>query len=293
VSETSNSIGLRPTAAQTFVRIRAGTRWSGFVPSLRELWRYRDLLIVLAGRDVKLRYRQTLLGVAWVIFQPLLAAGIFTLVFGLIAKLPSGGLPYFVFAYAGQLAWLAFSSTFSKASSSLVQSAPLVSKVYFPRIILPLSTLLSTLLDFAVAMVLLVVLMMAYRVAPSAALLLLPVWLALLLMFAVGLGLMAAALMVSYRDVQYVLPLLLPLLMYASPVAYSLRDALARLPSSLRPVLLLNPLSGLLEGFRWSLLGAPAPPAGAVVYGAIFSILAIALGAVVFKRMERRFADVI
>jgi lipopolysaccharide transport system permease protein len=290
VTEASASITER---AAPLVRIRPSRGWSGLSLNLRELWQFRDLLIVLASRDVKLRYRQTLLGIAWVIFQPLLAAGIFTLVFGVIAKLPGGGVPYFLLAYTGQLAWTAFNSTFTKASSSLVQSAPLVSKVYFPRLILPLSTLLSTLLDFAIGGALLVVLMMIYRVVPGAAILLLPIWLLLALVLAIGLGLMAAALMVSYRDVQYLLPVLLPLLMYASPVAYSLSDALARLPDSLRPVLLLNPLSGLVEGFRWSLLGTAPPPLWTALYAAAFAIAALLVGAIVFKRMERRFADVI
>ena len=282
------------TTSPLLVRIRPSRGWSGLLSlNLRELWQYRELLIVLAGRDVKLRYRQTLLGIAWVIFQPLLAAGIFTLVFGVIAKLPSAGVPYFVFAYAGQLAWMAFSGTFTRASSSLVQSAPLVSKVYFPRLILPLSTLCSTLLDFAVAMVLLVVLCFVYHIVPGAALLLLPLWLGLVLILSIGLGLMAAALMVSYRDVQYILPVLLPLLLYASPIAYSLRDALERLPASLHPVLLLNPLSGLIEGFRWSLLGTAPPPLWAALYAATFALVTLLLGAIVFKRMERRFADVI
>jgi lipopolysaccharide transport system permease protein len=282
------------SSSSPLVRIRPSRGFSGLLSlNVRELWQYRDLLIVLAGRDVKLRYRQTLLGVAWVIFQPLLAAGIFTLVFGVIAKLPSGGVPYFVFAYAGQLAWMSFSGTFTRASSSLVQSAPLVSKVYFPRLILPISTLLATLLDFAIAVVLLVVLAVIYHVVPGAALLLLPLWLLLVLMLSIGLGLMAAALMVSYRDVQYILPVLLPLLMYASPVAYSLRDALARLPASLHPVLLLNPLSGLIEGFRWSLLATPPPPLWASLYASAFAIVTFLIGAIIFKRMERRFADVI
>lgn len=280
------TIGPKP-----LLRIRPGRGWAAL--NLRELLQFRDLLVALAARDVKLRYKQTALGVGWVIFQPLLAAGIFTLVFGIIAKLPSGGLPYFVFAYAGQLAWAAFSSTFSKSGASMVASSQLISKVYFPRLILPLSTIASTLIDFLVALVVMVVLMIVYGVTPGAAVLLLPVWLMLLLMLAMGLGLMASALMVSYRDVQYILPVLLSLLMYASPVAYSLNEALIRLPSSLKPVLSLNPLSSLIEGFRWSLLGTSPPALSDVVYSAAVALVICFTGAVVFKRMERRFADVI
>ncbi|MBC8106773.1 MAG: ABC transporter permease [Anaerolineae bacterium] len=284
MTQTANS----PTPHTT---IRPSKGWANL--ELRELWQFRDLLLALAARDVKLRYKQTALGIAWVIFQPLLAAGIFTLVFGVIAQLPSGGLPYFVFAYAGQLAWATFSNTFSKAGASMVASSHLVSKVYFPRLILPLSTLASTLLDFAVAMIVMIGLMFAYRIAPTAAILTLPFWLAIILLLAIGCGLIAAALMVSYRDVQYILPVLLPLLMYASPVAYSLNDALARLPGSLRPWLALNPLSSLLEGFRWSILGTAPPDAQYVAYSLAVSIAVCFFGAVVFRRMERRFADVI
>src|SRR5687767_10009520 len=180
------------------VRIRPEARWSAL--DLRELWGFRDLLLAMAMRDVKLRYRQTALGVTWVLLQPLLAAAIFALVFGRVAKLPSDGLPYFLFAYGGLLAWNAFNSTISKVSLSLVGNSHLVSKIYFPRLILPLSTVLSTLLDFAVGLALLVVLMVVYRVAPTPAMLLLPVWFVLVVIMAVGMGLVAAALTVSYRD---------------------------------------------------------------------------------------------
>ena len=272
---------------EPLVRIRPDARWSAL--DLRELWGFRDLLLAMAVRDVKLRYRQTALGVTWVLLQPLLAAGIFALVFGRVAKLPSGGLPYFLVAYAGLLAWNAFQSTLTKASGSLVGNAQLVSKVYFPRLVLPLSTVLSTVLDFAVGLVLLAVLMAVYRIAPGPAVLLLPVWFAMVVLLAVGLGLVAAALTVSYRDVQYILPVLVPFLLYASPVGYSL----SAVPENLRPVFLLNPLTGLLEGFRWSVFGRTPPPWGYVAYSAAATALLFMLGCFVFKNMERRFADVI
>jgi lipopolysaccharide transport system permease protein len=255
---------------------------------LCELWRYRDLLLILGLRDVKLRYRQTVLGVAWVVLQPLLAAGIFAFVFGAVAKLPSAGLPYFLFAYAGLLGWTAFQGTITKASTCLVQSANLISKVYFPRLILPLSTLFSTAVDSAVGLVLLLALLPIWA-HPGPEILLLPVWFGLLLLMAMGLGLLAGALMVPYRDVQYILPVLIQLGMYASPVAYGV----AAVPERLRPVVLLNPLSGLMEALRWSLLGASQPDWGAVAYGAGFAAVAFIAGAYSFKRMERNFADVI
>jgi len=183
-----------------FLKIRSSSRWA--MVDLREMWQFRDLLLALAERDVKLRYKQTALGVVWVILQPLLGAGIFSFVFGRVAKLDSGGIPYFVFSYAGLLGWNAFNSTLSKGSACVVGNAQLVSKIYFPRLLLPLSTVASTLVDFAVAMVLMVVLLFLYGIAPGPAILLLPVWLALLVLLGTGIALYTSALMVSYRDLQ-------------------------------------------------------------------------------------------
>jgi lipopolysaccharide transport system permease protein len=244
---------------------------------------------MLGVRDIKLRYRQTVLGIAWVIFQPLLAAGIFSIVFGTIAHLSSNGTSYFVFSYAGLLAWNVFSSTLLKASGSVVGNAQLVSKVYFPRTILPLSTVFSTLLDFAVTLMLMGVLMVVYRLGPHSGLILLPVWLFLVIAMGLGLGLFAGALAVTYRDVGYVLPVLVPFLMYASPVAY----AVSVVPERLRALYWLNPLTGLLEAFRWSLLGRGEFHWGYIVYSAAISIALLASGLAVFESMERRCADVI
>jgi lipopolysaccharide transport system permease protein len=274
------------THPQPYLRIRPTSGWAAL--NLSEVWQFRDLLMTLAGRDLKLRYRQTLLGVAWVLLQPLFAAGIFTIVFGVVAKLPSNGLPYFVFSYAGMLAWGVFNNTLSKSSISLVGNAQLVSKVYFPRIVLPLSSVLSSLIDFAVAMVVMVVLMIAYRIAPGPQLILLPVWVAMVIVLGLAIGLFASSLTVSYRDVQYLLPVVLQLLLYASPVGYAVPES----PDWVRTLFLLNPMTGLLEGFRWSLLGGSVHWS-AVVYSIAFAIIAFVVGAFAFKRMERRFADVI
>ncbi len=270
-----------------YLTIKPSAGWQAI--NLREIWQFRDLLTTLAQRDVKLRYRQTALGVLWVVLQPLLAAGIFSFVFGKVAKLPSDGLPYFIFSFAGLLAWNAFSSTLTKASGCLLQNANLVSKVYFPRLVLPLSTVFSSLIDFAVALVLMAVLMALYHIVPGVGLLLLPVWLALILMLAVGAGLYTSALTVTYRDVQYVLPVLVQFLLYASPIAY----AVSAVPSHLRMVYFLNPLSGLFEAFRWSLLGTGHLAPGEVAYSAIVTVLVFLGGAFSFKKMERKFADVI
>ena len=258
--------------------------------NLPELWQFRDLLTTLAQRDVKLRYRQTSLGVLWVILQPLLAAGIFSFVFGKVAKLPApNGIPYLVFSYAGLLAWNAFSSTLTKTSSCLLQNSNLVSKVYFPRLALPLSTVFSTLIDFGVAFVVMIVLMLVNHVMPHLGILLLPVWLLLIVLLALGVGLYASALMVSYRDIQYVLPVVTQFLLYASPVAYSA----SLVPAKYRLIFEINPLTGLLEAFRWSLLGVGNFPLAAVTYSAIITVVVLVAGAFSFKSMERKFADVI
>lgn len=267
--------------------LRPSKGWQAL--DLKQIWLYRDLLMTLAGRDVKLRYRQTALGVVWVILQPLMAAGIFSFVFGKVAKLPSDGVPYIVLSYAGLLAWNVFSSTLTKASGVLVANSGLISKVYFPRLVLPLSTIPSTLLDFAVALGMMAVLLVIYGIAPSIGILLLPLWLALILMIAIGVGLYTSALMVSYRDVQYVLPVVTQFLLYASPVAY----AVSRVPAEYRGLYFLNPLSGLIEAFRWSLIGRGELNWSAIAYSAIFAVLTFIGGAFSFKKMERRFADVI
>lgn len=277
----------REARRRPHLSIRPPGRWSPL--ALAEIWRYRDLFVTLAARDVKLRYRQTALGITWVILQPLLAAAIFTFVFGRVARMPSDGIPYMVFAYAGLLGWTAFNSTLTKSSACIVQNSQLVSKVFFPRMILPLSTVFSTLIDFAVALGVMGVLMAWYGVAPGWGVLLLPVWLALLIALAVGLGLYTSALMVSYRDLQYAIPVMVQMLLYASPVAY----AVSAVPASVRPYYFLNPLAGLLEAFRWSLLGHGQLQWQYVAYAAAVTAVTFVWGAYSFKRMEQRFADVI
>jgi lipopolysaccharide transport system permease protein len=253
------------------------------------VWRFRDLLVMFAVRDLKLRYRQTALGVAWVLLLPLLGAGIFALVFGRVAKLPTSGVPYFLFAYVGLLGWNLFQGTVVRAGSSLVSNAHLISKVFFPRVIVPLSAACSAAIDTAVAFLLLLLLLPAYGVALTPAFALVPVWLFLFQVLALGLGLYAAALSVSYRDVIHILPIAIQFLLYASPVGY--RTSLV--PSSFRVFYVLNPLAGLLEALRWSLLGGAPPGWAHVGYAAVASCALLVAGAFAFRRMERRFADVI
>jgi lipopolysaccharide transport system permease protein len=272
---------------QPFLRIRPSRGFAAL--RLTEVWQFRDLLFALAQRDVKLRYKQTALGVIWVVLQPLLAAGIFSFVFGLVAKMPSDGRSYFLFSYAGLLGWNLFFSVVTRSSGCLIGNSQLISKIFFPRLVLPFSTVPSALIDFGVALAMMAVLMLVYHVHPTANLLLLPAWILLALMVSCGIGLWTSALSVSYRDVQYILPIMLQILLYGSPVAY----AVSAVPQRLRWAYQLNPLASILEGFRWSLLGTTAPDWRAVLLSAIVSMLLLASGAFAFKRMERKFADVI
>ena len=276
---------------EPFLKIRPKSGWAAL--DLSSVWQFRDLLLALAGRDVKLRYKQTALGVAWVVLQPLLAAGVFSFVFGRVAQLPSDGIPYFLFSYAGLLGWNLFNTTVTKTSGCLVGNSQLISKIFFPRLVLPLSVVPSALIDFSVALAMMSVLMLLYHRHPSAALVAFPLWMGIILLLAVGLGLITAALAVSYRDVQYILPVFTQILLFASPVAYSLSFALSRISKNRRMFYLLNPLTAPLEGFRASLLGTSQPPTLSVVYAAGVAVILALIGAYSFKMMERKFADVI
>ncbi len=259
------------------------------LPDLGEVWRFRDLCTALGRRDVTLRYRQTILGVVWVVLQPLIAGGLFTVVFGKVAKLPSEGVPYFAFAYAGFVAWSAFQNTITRAAGSLLAQSNLVTKVYFPRLVLPLSALFSSAVDFLVGLASLALLLTLYGVKPGVALLSLPFWILLLHAMGLGIGTLVAALSVRYRDLQYALPIFVQLLLYASPVAYSVHAV----PERLQPYFLLNPLSGALDGFRWAVLGTSPPSAFGAAWATGGALIALIVGAVVFARFERRLADVI
>ncbi len=269
------------------LRLAPGQRNIG--RELAETWQARDLLYTFADRDLRLRYRQTALGVVWVVLQPLIAAGIFTFVFGTVARMPSDGKPYILFTFAALTGWNLFSGILTRASGCLVGNANLVSRVFFPRLILPLSVMPAAIVDFIVALGMYAVLLVVYGVAPTAALATLPLWMFLLCTGAFGAGLVAASLMVRYRDVQYVLPVAAQLLLYASPVAY----AASRVPERWHTLYFLNPLAAAIEGLRWSLLGTEPPAAGAVAWSASVGVVAIITGVFVFRRMERGFADVI
>lgn len=255
-----------------------------------EIWDFRGLLVRFLSRDLTLRYRQTFLGMVWVLLQPLLGAGALSFVFGSVAGLNGpDGIPIFVLSFAGMTMWNLFATSTTRSSTSLLSNTALISKVFFPRLILPMSTLLSTLVDFLVALAVLAVLLVANHIFAGIALLTLPVWVILFAMCGLGLGSAAAALSVRYRDIQYILPVVLQFLPFVSPIGFTLADT----PAGLRWLVLINPLTGLLEGARWALLGTPFPPAGVFAYSLIGTAVLFIGGIAVFARLERQFADVI
>lgn len=274
-----------PATPLHVIRPASGRR----LPDLREVWAFRDLCIALGRRDVTLRYRQTLLGVVWVVLQPMIAGGVFSVIFGRVARLESGAQSYFLFAYAGFIGWSGFSNALTRAAASVIGQGNLVTKVFFPRFILPVSALFSTTVDFLVGMASLLVLFAIMGSPISPGIVTLPFWVLLLFAMGLGLGTIAAALSVRFRDVQHALPVLVQLLLYASPVAY----ATTAVPESLRHWFVLNPLTGALDGFRWACIGT-APPSGvSVAIAAAGALLSLVVGAMVFARFERQIADVI
>jgi len=256
----------------------------------KALWEFRDLLFAFAGRDIRLRYRQTALGVGWVLLQPLLGAGLFAIVFGLIAQMPADGTPYFLVTYAGLLGWTVFFGAITRIAPSLVANANLIKKIYFPRLLVPLGTLPSVLLDFAVSLGLLVVLLFVFGVLPNWGLLLAPLCVVILLTIALGIGLVATSLSVKYRDVQHVIPVATQLLLYASPVGY----AASAVPAKYQMLyFLLNPLAAPIETIRWAFLNTTQPPLHYLAVSAALAGLSLVIGLIVFRATEREFADVI
>jgi lipopolysaccharide transport system permease protein len=254
-----------------------------------ELWDYRELLYFFVWRDIKIRYKQTVIGAAWAILQPFLTMLVFSLFFGKLAHIPSEGLPYPIFYYSALLPWTYFAGALQNATNTIVENQRLITKVYFPRLDLPLSSVLSGLVDFGISFLMFVAMMIYYGIRPSAGLLWLPVFMLLAILTALGVGLWLSALNAMYRDVRYVLPFLVQLWMFASPVAY---------PSSLVPVKWhwlygLNPMAGVIEGFRWSLAGRGDPP-GRMILVSAAAVLAVLLGGLAyFQRMETTIADVV
>lgn len=250
---------------------------------------YRDLLWLLVKRDIQVRYKQAAIGVFWAVLQPLLTMVLFTIIFGKLAKINSDGLPYAVFSFTALLPWNYFAAAITRSGTSLVSNAGLISKVYFPRLIVPLAAVLSPLLDFAISFVILLLMMVWYGITPTWGVLLLPLFLALAVVVAFASCLFLAALNVQYRDVGHALPFLVQLWMYACPVVYSI----SLVPDKWRWLYSLNPMVGVIEGFRWALLGKAQPDFGAMAISSAMVVVLLFGGLVYFKRMERMFADVI
>ena len=257
--------------------------------NLRDLWAYRELLYFLMWRDVKVRYKQTTLGIVWVVLQPLLTTLVFTIFLGKLARVPSDGIPYPLFVYAAMLPWTFFSSAVTNCSVSLVGNANLITKIYFPRLLMPAAAVGARTVDFGIAFVILIGLMIYYGVAITKTLLLLPALVVLVVLLALGLGIWVAGLNVKYRDVGHAIPFLIQIWMFVSPVAYPV----SLVPERWRFLYGLNPMAGVIEGFRWALLGQKAPDTLVMTASlAVFSMLVFA-GLMYFRQMERQFADVI
>lgn len=279
----------RPQAVANipFICIEPSRAWVSL--KLRELWEYRELVYFLIWRDLIVRYKQTAIGAAWAIFQPLMTMVIFTVIFGEFAKIPSDGFPYPIFAYTALLPWTYFSSALNRAINSVVNDAHLISKVYFPRLIMPLAGVVSGLVDFAIAFVILLGMMVWFGIVPTWGALTLPLFLLLALMTALAVGLWLSALNARYRDVGHTFPFLTQFWMYASPVAYPV----SLVPEKWRLLYSLNPMAGVIEGFRWGLLGKESPDFGVIAVSTVAVIALLWGGIVFFKKMERTFADVV
>jgi lipopolysaccharide transport system permease protein len=262
----------------------------GWLPvNLRELWAYRELLYFFTWRDIKVRYKQTLFGFAWAVMQPLFTMIIFSLFFGALAKIPSEGIPYPLFSYAAVLPWTLFSEGLTRSSNSLVAEANLLQKVYFPRLLMPLAGVLSPVVDFAVAFVVLIGLMLYFGYYPSVMMFWILPFLLLELLLAVGIGMWLSAINVEYRDVRYAIPFLIQLGLFASPVVYPVTFVPERFQALYG---LLNPMAGIIEGFRWAIVGTEPPSELLIASVAIILVILIS-GAFYFRRRERAFADVV
>jgi lipopolysaccharide transport system permease protein len=278
---------LQPIADISVIRIEPSRGWVSI--ELSELWTYRELLYFLIWRDVKVRYKQTVIGIGWAILQPLLTMVVFTMIFGNFAKIPSDGLPYPVFAFTALLPWNLFAGALNRCTLSLVGSANLITKVYFPRLIVPVSAIISGIIDFAIAFVFLLGLMLWFHIVPTWGAIALPIFLLLTLITALAVGLWLSALDVRYRDVGHAIPFLIQIWMFLSPVAYPL----SVVPEKWRLLYSLNPMVGVIEGFRWALLGKESPDFKVIAVSTAVVVALLLSGLVYFKRIERTFADVV
>lgn len=287
-SEPNSSVGQSvDTMPASVLRLEPSLGWVSL--RLHELWEYRELLYFLTWRDIKVRYKQTVLGAAWAIIQPFFTMVIFSLFFGKLAKIPSDGIPYPIFAYAALVPWIFFANGLTQSSNSLVGSANLIKKVYFPRLVIPISSVVSGAVDFVLAFTVLLGMMLFYGIFPTFNIIWLPFLLVLAFVTSLGVGLWFSAMNVQFRDVRYTIPFLTQVWLFATPIAY---------PSSLlsepwRTVYGLNPMVGVVEGFRWALLGTDTAPGPVIVVSSLAALFILIGGAFYFRRMEKTFADVV
>ncbi len=281
----SNSIELARSRETIYIKPSTGLA----ALNLRDLWTYRELVFFMIWRDIKVRYKQTLLGAAWAVIQPVLTMLVFNFIFGTVAKVNTEGIPYPIFSYTALLPWGLFTGALNNASRSLTSNTNMITKIYFPRLVLPLSSVLGGLVDFAIAFVILVVLMIYYKVMPTAAIVWLPLFLLLTIVTALGVALWLSAINVQYRDVNYVLPFLTQFWLFLTPVAYSAKV----ISDKWQLVYSLNPMAGVVNGFRWALLGSNSGPNLNMAISVVISLVILVSGLFYFRSMERTFADTI
>ena len=269
------------------MRITPPTRW--WILPFGELWAFRELVYFFVWRDIKIRYKQTAIGAAWAVLQPLLTMMIFSLFFGRLAHIPSEGLPYPIFYYSALLPWMYFAASLQNATNTIVENQRVITKVYFPRLALPLASVLSGLVDFAVSFVMFVVLMIYYSIRPTASILWFPAFILLAVLTALGVGLWLSALNALYRDVRYVLPFLVQFWLFASPVAYPA----SLVPQKWRWLYGLNPMAGVIEGVRWSLTGHTSPPGRLIFVSSAAVLVLLVSGVAYFQKVETTVADVV
>ena len=275
------------SVATPIIRVEASNGWVSL--RIKELWEYRELLYFLVWRDIKVRYKQTALGATWAIIQPFLTMVVFSLFFGRLAKVPSDGVPYPIFSFTALVPWSFFAYGLTQASNSVVSSSNLITKVYFPRLIIPIATVVSGIVDFVLAFAVLLGMMLYYRVTPTINILWLPLFLLLAFVTSLGVGLWLSSLNVKYRDVRYIVPFITQFWMFATPIAYSS----SLLSQPWRTIYGLNPMVGVVEGFRWALLGTTTAPGPIIAVSSLAAMIIMIAGALYFRRMERTFADIV
>lgn len=283
-----DTVNLSQPEEQPYLHIKPSKGWVSL--QLRELWKYRELLYFLTWRDIKVRYKQTVIGAAWAILQPVMTMIVFSIFFGGLAKIPSDGVPYPIFSYAALVPWTFFAYGLGQASNSLVGSSNLIKKIYFPRLIIPLSSVMSGVLDFLLAFAVLIIMMLMFGIVPTVNVIWLPLLLLLAMVTSLGVGLWLSALNVEFRDIRYIIPFLTQFWMFLTPIAYP--ASLIENPT-IRALYGLNPMTGVVEGFRWALLGTDTAPGAVILVSSTAAVLLLITGAFYFRRMEKNFADVV